>query len=171
MGAALMFGVVGWRGRDTGVEVPGIDGTVALPLLTMMSTIVTLLGPLYRVFPTVEETLARERIVRLARGLLAVLLTIASFAPSSGGAASRGEWPRLLTLAWLGVAAIILIGDLAWTVVLAIGTVFVLVDNAFQSDPVTDVFERVGVVAPGVALVLAVGVYARTGAGRAPSAD
>lgn len=162
---AGVLGLVGWINRGSEIHIPLSSGSVPVALLVMLAAVTVLLGPLYAVFPGLEAGLSREPAARLVRGLCASILTLASYVPATLGVnSSPNEWPRVMLLMAVGLVALVAVGEYAWSLVLSIGAIGLLVDGASQTQPVTAALHEIGILIPAVILCLAGVLYVKRGA-------
>ncbi|MCO1338377.1 hypothetical protein BJH93_05625 [Kocuria polaris] len=152
--ATLILMIVGISQMAYSVWIPFVQWLVPTPVVVALAAMVIVPGPLYTNFAALERTLARTGSVRLIQIGLAWLL--AALATWPGVYVDR-VGPLVCVLVALGTVSVVLLGEYAWVVALAVGFGSVVVDGA-PGRPMTTWLESVpvavwiaGVVASGVA--------------------
>lgn len=146
---ALLLGGLALDNRRTVVEVPMIDWLVPLPLLVAIASTAIGVLPLYSTFGTLEPTLYRAGMVRLRNLALSLVLVVVVCAPAAIEPATAG----LAALVYAAsLVAVVVIGEYAWSVGLALGLAAVMSDGSVDQ-PVSTAIESV----PGAVFVLLVG--------------
>lgn len=159
------LGLVGWANRGSDIHIPLTSGSVPVALLVMLAAVTVLLGPLYAVVPGLDAGLSREPTVRLVRAVTACALTLGSYLPATWGVDSGPtQWPRIMLLMAVGLIALVAMGEYAWSLVLSMGAIGLLVDGASQTQPVSSALHDIGVLVPAVILFSAGSVYVKLGA-------
>lgn len=148
---AVVLGGMGLLGRDTQIPLPLLSIPVPASLLVSLAVVVVGMAPLYGIFPDFEGTLARERSLRLTLGSTAILLTALAVTPTLTSLTVGGDWDRtvettrLALLLAIGIVSVILIGELAWLVVLVGALVPLIADDGIPGRPVRTALLLVGV--------------------------
>lgn len=164
---AAVAAVVGWLTRLSDVRLPLVTDPVPARSLLGVVVAVVALGPLHSTFPELERGLVRETRSRLARVCGGPLLAAAAAAPTwwQAGREHRAYAVLFLLLVGVGVAAVVAIGELAWTVPLALGVLAVLLDAGPQRR-VSRLLEAVPVTSALLLTLTAGALFVRLGSRR-----
>ncbi|MEE6295892.1 hypothetical protein [Georgenia wangjunii] len=169
---AVALAVLGWLVGQHRVPVPLVLDRV--PLRALLPGIAAILAtyPLLDWFPGFSDLLVREARLRRWRVLAASLLYAMAVIPgiTAGAAigAAVGELNIALAFLALGLATIVLVGDLAWLAVLT-ATFTVLYLNVPPLEPLTRAAATpVALVVVAAAYLIAAGAYISCGPRRQP---
>lgn len=163
---ALVLGLAGWQFGDEGVRLPLVEEPVPVRLLSMLAVTLIGLSPLYASFPELELTLPREPLLRVARVAVAAALAAIVALPAIAGATTSWDRHAELVLFALvlaaGVVAVVVLGETAWAVPLALG-VFALIADGTASEPITRALRQVPTSLALLTLLVSAVLFVRCG--------
>lgn len=163
--AAVLIAIVGWTTRSTLIHVPFVSDAIPVRLLVIVCAVLVALTPLYSSFPELEAALPREPLLRATRALAGIALALVAVMPAwapTGQPLAGTELRLLLVLLTLSLVSLLLIGDLAWLVGLALGFTAIVVDVPPHL-PVTTALEHVPLALLAITLAAAATAVTRYG--------
>lgn len=125
--AVLVLMIIGVSRMNHSVWIPFTQWLVPTPVLVSLAAMVIVPGPLYANFGSLERALARTGAVRLVQigvsWMLAALATWPAIYVDRVG-------PLVCVLVALATVSVVVLGEYAWVVALAVGFGSVIVDGA-----------------------------------------
>lgn len=135
---AILLGAVAYGSRATWIPLPLLQDVVPARSVVAVVAATLLITPLYGAFGPLSRTLVREPLMRPLRAVGVALLNVVATSPSWIGI--RVDERALLDarmhglLLFLAVAAVVVLGDFAWLVPLALGFGTIVIISAPMSE-------------------------------------
>lgn len=123
-----LVAVVSALAADATLLLPLINRTLRLPLLLLLLPSVVLTSPLQDRFGGMERRLRHSQRDRGLAVVLGCALVMATCTPAAAAAGERFPWRALAVLMVAAVAAVVLLGPLAWLVSTTLGMTYVYAD-------------------------------------------
>lgn len=143
--------LVGGLAGDATLRLPFVERSLPLPVVVLLVAVVVVVTPVQDRFGGLEASLARRRADRLLAGALACGLAVLGCLPAAVAAGALFPWSVFIALLALAVAAVVVVGDLAWlpTVVVGLGVTYV---DLVYGQPVRSALDALGL--PALAALL-----------------
>lgn len=157
----LVLAALGFASRATFVQLPFLQEVVPARSLIAIGAAVLLGVPLYGAFAEFAPALAREPRTRALWLVVAGVVAVAAYAPAAVGVPdpfARADTVVFMLLASVSVLSVVLIGDRAWIVTLALGFTLTVVGSG-PARPVTSVALHVPAFAVAGCVAAAVAAY------------
>jgi hypothetical protein len=138
--------IAGAFAADATLRLPVVRRALPLPVLMVLIPALVATTPLCSRFDALEASLPRGVSDRAMAGGAACALALLACLPVGLAAGPIFPWSALLALMAVGVAAVIVLGPLAWmpTIVLGLGTVYV---DFVYAEPIRSALDSVGIAA------------------------
>lgn len=155
----LVLMAIGFVQRSQLVTIPVIDWLVPAPLVLGMVSITVGLLPLYSSFHLLERTFVRAPEVRACAVAGSCLVILAGSSPALG---IPGDASLIYVLLAVSILAVVVVGEYAWLVSLALGFTAMIADGS-RDRPLTTFLNAVPLLVWVAAAVIASAIFWRFG--------
>lgn len=157
--------VAGGLAADTTLQLPFVQRSLPLPVVVLLVAVIVVVTPIQDRFGGLEASLARRRTDRSLAAALACSLAVLACAPAAVSAAGLFPWSVFVALLVVSVAAVVVVGPLAWLPTIFAGLAVTYVDLVY-GQPVRSALDALGLPALAAFLLAALGLYVLRGPSR-----